>query len=51
MALRALAGVKPANEVKVVEVGCGAGGASFELSKVAGEWCHGVVPVRIRSLS
>lgn len=37
VALRALAGVRPANELEVVEVGCGAGGASFELSKVAGE--------------
>ena len=45
VALRALAGGRPATELEVVEVGCGAGGASFELSKVAGE-CDCVVPVR-----
>eukprot|EP00904_Undaria_pinnatifida_P002064 jgi/Undpi1/11859/HiC_scaffold_4.g01558.m1 len=37
VALRALDGVRPANELEVVEVGCGAGGASFELSKVVGK--------------
>ena len=43
VALRALDGVRPANELEVVEVGCGAGGASFELSKVVGEY-HRVMP-------
>ncbi|CAN0182009.1 unnamed protein product [Ectocarpus sp. 6 AP-2014] len=35
--LRALEGVLPAGEAHVVEVGCGAGGASFELSKGVGK--------------
>lgn len=35
--LRALDGVLPAGEAHVVEVGCGAGGASFELSKGVGK--------------
>lgn len=44
VALRALAGVRPAIELEVVEVGCGAGGASFELSKVVGGYYHVVLP-------
>ncbi|CAN0332739.1 unnamed protein product, partial [Ectocarpus fasciculatus] len=35
--LRALDGVLPAGEAHVVEVGCGAGGGSFELSKGVGK--------------
>eukprot|EP00903_Cladosiphon_okamuranus_P011249 g10612.t2 len=35
--LRALEGVRPAGELHVVEVGCGAGGGSFELSKEVGK--------------
>lgn len=36
--LRALEGsVRPAKKMEVVEVGCGAGGGSFELSKTLGE--------------
>lgn len=42
VALAALDGVRPLNEVEIVEVGCGAGGASFELSKVVGE-CHRLI--------
>lgn len=37
MVLRALEGVRPADELQVVDVGCGAGGASFELSKGVGK--------------
>lgn len=37
LVLHALEGVRPHGEVTVMEVGCGAGGASFELSKKVGE--------------
>lgn len=37
LVLKALEGVRPHDEVTVMEVGCGAGGASFELSKNVGE--------------
>lgn len=49
--MRVLDGVRPADDLQVVEVGCGAGGASFELSKGVGEYCIiPVIPVLFRQV-